>query len=100
MAHLKAQVQQEPELRSRLAESVRRRHEELKHTVGLNAEVFDALILLSAGSWEHDALRQGSERVGNLLRDMDEARQNQLKRLGFDNNEATELSAMHTRNFM
>ena len=100
VAHLREQVKHDPGLRSRLVEAVRRRHEELRHTVGLNAEVFDSLILLAAGSWKHDALRQGSARVAKLLRDMDEARQSQLKRLGFDTDEAADLSGLHTRNFM
>jgi hypothetical protein len=49
----------EPGFRPRLADPVRRRHDALRHTAGLNDEVFDALLLMPAGSWEHDALRQG-----------------------------------------
>jgi hypothetical protein len=62
--------------------------------------VFDALVLLAAGAWDHDALRRGSALVGALLQDMDRARQGHLKRLGYDAAEAAELSALHTRNFM
>jgi hypothetical protein len=100
VAHLREQRRHDPSLTERLAQSVRRRHEELRHTVGLNAEVFDALILLAAGGWEHDDLRRGSERVTKLLHDMDEGRQSQLRRLGFTTAEATELSSLHTQNFM
>ncbi len=100
VAHLREKSRHDPGLTGRLAQSVRRRHEELRHTVGLNAEVFDALVLLAAGSWEHDDLRQGSERVTKLLHDMDEGRRSQLKRLGYTSVEAAELSSLHTRNFM
>jgi hypothetical protein len=79
---------------------VRRRHEALRHTAGLNAEVFDALILMAAGSWEHSRLREGHQRVMQLTREMDEGRQKRLKRLGFSEQEAAELSSLHTRNFM
>ena len=100
VAHLGEQIRHDPGLTGRLAQSVRRRHEELRHTVGLNAEVFDALILLAAGSWEQDDLRRGNEEVSKLLRDMDAGRQSQLRRLGYTTAEATELSSLHTRNFM
>ena len=72
----------------------------LRHTAGLNAEVFDALVLMAAGSWSPDDLRRGNQRVAALLRDMDEARRMRLARLGFDEREAAEISALHTRNFM
>ena len=78
----------------------RRRHETLLHTSGLNAEVFDALILMAAGSWEHERLREGHRRVMQLTREMDEGRQKRLRRLGFNDSEAAELSSLHTRNFM
>ena len=41
----------DPDLRPRLADAVHRRHDALRHTAGLNAEVFDALLLMAAGSW-------------------------------------------------
>lgn len=72
----------------------------LRHTAGLNAEVFDALLLLAAGSWNTDALRQGHQRVMDLTRDMDRGRKSRLLRLGFSEAEAAELSSLHTRNFM
>ena len=72
----------------------------LRHTAGLNAEVFDALILIAAGSWNQADLRQGHRRVMELTRDMDEGRRLRLARLGFNEQEAAELSSLHTRNFM
>jgi hypothetical protein len=100
LAHLSQHLTREPAFRPRLADAVRRRHDTLRHTAGLNDEVFDALLLMAAGSWEHDALRQGSRRVLQLIQDMDEGRRKRLVRLGFPEADAAELSALHTRNFM
>jgi hypothetical protein len=100
LAHLGQHLAREPGFRPRLADAIRRRHHALRDTAGLNAEVFDALVLMSAGSWEHAALREGFRRVIQLTREMDEGRRKRLMRLGFDEREAAELSALHTRNFM
>jgi hypothetical protein len=100
LAHLGQHLQREPGFRPQLAEAVRRRHDVLRHTAGLNGEVFDALLLMAAGSWEHEALREGSRRVLQLIQDMDEGRKKRLMRLGFPEPEAAALSALHTRNFM
>jgi hypothetical protein len=100
LAHLSQHLAREPEFRPRLADAVRRRHDALRHTAGLNDEVFDALLLMAAGSWDHEALRLGSQRVTRLMHDMDEGRRKRLVRLGFAENEAAALSALHTRNFM
>lgn len=100
LAHLSQHLAREPEFRPRLADAVRRRHDALRHTAGLNDEVFDALLLLAAGSLEHDALRLGSRRMQQLMHDMDEGRRKRLVRLGFADAEAASLSALHTRNFM
>ncbi len=100
LAHIGEHLERNPAARSRLAAGVRRRSDALRHTAGLNAEVFDALIILAAGSWEHAAIRRGFQRVMQLTRDMDEGRQKRLARLGFDQREAMELSGLHTRNFM
>lgn len=100
LAHLERHVGREPSLRGRLAMAMRRRSDALQHTAGLNEEVFDALLLLSAGSYEPDDLRRGHGRVLALQADMDTNRQRRLARLGFDEREAQALSALHTRNFM
>jgi hypothetical protein len=100
LAHLGQHLTREPDFRPRLADAIRRRHDVLRHTAGLNAEVFDALLLMAAGSWEHEALREGSSRMLQLTQDMDEGRRKRLIRLGFGEPEAAELSALHTRNFM
>jgi TusA-related sulfurtransferase len=100
LAHLIQHLRSDGRLRPRLADAIRRRHEALRHTAGLNAEVFDALLLMAAGSWDHADLREGHRRVTQLTRDMDEGRRKRLVRLGFGERDAEELSALHTRNFM
>lgn len=100
LAHLQRHVGEEPALRERLAAAIERRHAALANTAGLNAEVFDALILLAAGSWEPADLRRGHAAVVALQKQMDDGRKNRLARLGFDPARAEALSALHTRNFM
>ena len=100
LAHLSQHLAREPGFRPRLADAVRRRHDALRHTAGLNDEVFDALLLMAAGSLEHDALRAGSRHMRELVHDMDDGRRKRLVRLGFTADEAAALSALHTRNFM
>lgn len=100
LAHIREHISRDPTLRGRLAAAVHRRHDALRHTAGLNAEVFDALVLLAAGSFDHAAVRRGFGQVMELTHDMDEARRRRLVRLGFSELEAGELSGLHTRNFM
>ena len=59
-----------------------------------------ALVLLAAGSWSPGAIARGYDRVQELHRAMDDGRRQRLARLGFPPDEAAELSALHTRNFM
>lgn len=100
LAHLGRHVREDPSLRGRLAAAIERRHSALASTAGLNAEVFDALVLLAAGGWSPGALRRGHAAVVELVRDMDEGRRQRLIRLGFAPDQAAALSALHTRNFM
>jgi hypothetical protein len=100
MAHLERHVGRDPSLRGRLAAAVRNRHDALAQTAGLNDEVFDALVLLAAGSFEIDAIRNGWDRVVELQSEMDAGRRRRLRRLGFDEGQAEELSFLHTKNFM
>jgi hypothetical protein len=100
VAHLEHQVGAEPTLRDRLRAAIERRHRVLLDTAGLNADVFDALVVLAAGAWSPAALASGYARVEALQAEMDQGRQRRLVRLGFAPREAEELSALHTRNFM
>ena len=100
MTHLLARLEQEPEFRTRLALAVQARNDALAGTSGLNEEVFDALILLAAGAFTPTAIAAGYLRVQQLMRDMAEGRQARLEKLGFGEEQAAQLSSLHTRNFM
>ncbi|HNC95448.1 MAG TPA: hypothetical protein PKW90_04945 [Myxococcota bacterium] len=100
LSHLCYSVEQQPELRPRLAAAIRARHDSLRESSGLNEEVFDALLLLAAGSWAPEDLERGWDRVTALKLEMDQGRQFRLRKLGFSEEEAAALSVLHTRNFM
>lgn len=100
ISHLERHVRIEPDLRGRLAAAVERRYSALQSTAGLNDDVFDALVLLAAGSDTPDAVAQGWARVQQLQHEMAENRKARLARLGFSAGEAETLSSLHTRNFM
>jgi hypothetical protein len=100
MSHLRQHIHEEPSFREELADAVRRRHDTLRDTAGLNTEVYDALALMAAGSWEPADLAGACDHVALLLRDMHSGRRKRLVQLGFNDAEAEELSALHTRNFM
>jgi hypothetical protein len=100
MAHLERHIALEPELRSRLARAVERRHRALQHTSGLNEDVFDALVLLAAGAPAPDRVAAGWRAVQQLQQEMNDARRRRLTRLGFTPTEAETLASLHTRNFM
>jgi hypothetical protein len=100
LAHLARHLGEDAALRDRLAAAVERRHAALAHTAGLNERVFDALVLLAAGSWKPADVRRGHAAVIELTRAMEEGRRQHLVRLGFASSRADSLAALHTRNFM
>jgi hypothetical protein len=100
MSHLGEHLQAFPSLAGTLMNSVRQRHESLRQTAGLNAEVFDALVLLAAGSWDRADIGKGHDAVSALVQEMHSGRKRRLLKLGFSEADAEEMSALHTRNFM
>jgi hypothetical protein len=100
LGHLGERVTHDPSARDRLRAAIERRHDALAHTSGLAPVVYDSLVILAAGAWDPDAIALGWDRVQSLEADMDEGRRRRLVRLGFSEADATELSALHTRNFM
>ena len=100
MSHLREHLKVSPSLGGTLMNSVRRRHESLRHTAGLNVEVFDSLVLLAAGSWDCTDIRRGHDAVSALVHEMHGGRKKRLLKLGFSDADAEEMSALHTRNFM
>lgn len=99
-AHLKYAVEADGAMLGRLRDAAERRHAALADTAGLNADVFDSLIILAAHEWSAEAITNGWNAVQQLQYDMDQGRQRRLVQLGFPTDEAVELSALHTRNFM
>jgi hypothetical protein len=100
LSHLVRHVAHDPAQKSRLAAAVERRHAALSDTAGLNEEVFDALTLVAAGSFDPQAIARGHAAVVRLTQEMDVGRRQRLERLGFSPGEAQALSELHTRNFM
>ena len=100
LAHLQEHLLGAPSLRDRLAAAIERRHDALAATAGLNDDVVDALVLLAAGSWRTEAIRDGWDAVAALQVEMATGRQRRLTRLGFSSAQAEHLAVLHTRNFM
>jgi hypothetical protein len=100
MAHLREHIEMDPSFRGTLMNAVRRRHEALHQTAGLNGEVFDALVLLAAGSWSPEDIAKGHDAVSALVQEMHSSRKKRLLKLHFNEAEAEEMSSLHTRNFM
>ncbi len=100
VAHTAHLVERDPQFLIRLRSAVERRHSALADTAGLNSQVFDSLVLIAAGSWQPTAIERGWRVVQDLQQRMDEGRRRRLAYIGFPDDEAAELSALHTRNFM
>ncbi len=100
VAHTTHIVRSDPAFLGRLRGAVERRHDALKETAGLNQSVYDSLVLMAAGSWDPASIRRGWDAVQQLQRRMDDGRRRRLAAIGFPDDEAAELSALHTRNFM
>ncbi|GAA1713262.1 hypothetical protein GCM10009765_72950 [Fodinicola feengrottensis] len=100
VAHLQHQAEKDPSVRSRMRAAVERRYAALVDTAGLNQDVFDSLVILAAGDWTPAAIANGYDAVQKLQSEMDDGRQRRLVHLGFPADEAADLSALHTRNFM
>jgi hypothetical protein len=100
VAHTAQAARSDASYLARLRASIERRHRTLLDTAGLNTRVFDALVVLAAGSWEPAAIARGWAAVQQLQAVMDDGRRRRLVHIGFPADEAAELSALHTRNFM
>lgn len=100
MAHLEYRLLAEPGYLATLRNAIELRYDELASTAGLNEHVFDALVLLAAGSLAPEAVARGHAAVLGLQREMAAGRKARLVRLGFEAGEALRLAELHTRNFM
>lgn len=99
-AHLRYLLQEEPERRGSLGAAVERRSRMLATISGLNPYVHDSLVVLSGGGSSIQQIRRGAQLVKELHQEMDRSRRERLQNLGFGFEEATTLSAYHTKNFM
>jgi hypothetical protein len=100
LGHLGEHVTTNDGQRDRLRAALERRHNTLANTAGLSPAVHDSLVLIAAGAWTPTAIQTGWDAVQALQADMNDGRRRRLIRLGFTEAEATELSALHTKNFM
>jgi len=100
LSHLSRHLAREPGFSRELVLAVERRHDALRSTAGLNAEVWESLVLLAAGSFAPADVVRGHAAVQALEREMEEKRAKRLERMGFDPAEARTLSELHTKNFM
>jgi TusA-related sulfurtransferase len=100
MEHLRYVLEREPERRGSLAAAVERRSRMLAAVSGLSPYVYDALVVLAGGGVSPAHVRKGARRVRGLHHEMDRARRERLQSLRFEAEEATTLSAYHTKNFM
>jgi hypothetical protein len=100
LGHIGEHVTTDPRQRDRLRAALERRHDALATTAGLSPAVHDSLVLIAAGGWTPAAIQAGWDAVRILQADMDEGRRRRLIRLGFNEVQAAELSALHTKNFM
>ena len=100
MGHLADRAADDPAFAGRMRAAMERRHDVLASTSGLNEAVHDALVVLAAGAFTPAAVAAGWEAVTRMEAEMLEGRTRRLVRLGFPPEEAAELAALHTRNFM
>jgi len=100
MEHMRFVLGSEPERRSSMAAAVERRSQVLASVSGLSPYVHDALVIYSGGGVSPAQIRRGASCVGELHREMDRARRERLQSLGFGTQDAEQLSAYHTKNFM
>jgi len=98
--HIRYVLQTDPDRRHSLAAAVERRSQVLASVSGLSPYVSDALVVLAGGGISIAQIRAGARRVLGLHREMDSSRRERLQSLGFNSEEASELSAYHTKNFM
>jgi TusA-related sulfurtransferase len=98
--HLRYVLEREPQRRGSLAAAVERRSRMLAAVSGLSPYVYDALVVMAGGGISPRQVREGARRVALLHREMDRSRRERLQSLQFASEEAKNLSAYHTKNFM
>jgi hypothetical protein len=100
MAHVRHRIAADPAVAPRLAKAARARSEKLQSIGPLNPFFDDALVVLAAGGLDPARLPSGIEARAVLQREMAETRARRLVAIGFAADQAAELAAAHTPNFM
>lgn len=99
MAHL-MQHRSDADTLARFRAAIVSRYETLASFSSLNEQVYSALHLTLAGSLDSAALRKGHALLTRMTAEMHRSRRARLIQLGFSDDEAEKLSALHTKNFM
>jgi TusA-related sulfurtransferase len=98
--HVRAAIRQVSGLKERLRRAVLNRASVLSEVKGLNPLVEESLSILAAGGLQPERLPQGMQARDELFHTMHENRIRRLVSVGFTEDEASELSQLHTPNFM
>ncbi len=100
MAHIRYLLSEDAGAVNMLMRAVFERSLVLRDVTSINELVTRALAILAGGGIEPAQLKVGTGRVNGLLKLMDENRRKRLVSIGFSPEQAAEVSALHTPNFM
>ena len=100
MAHMRYYLAQDPANYERLLRAVRERAVFMASVTEVSPRVQEALAILAAGGLNPDRLPDGLAKVRVLIQEMHEHRMRRLLAAGFLPEQAEEISALHTPNFM
>jgi len=100
MAHMRYYLAQSPANYGHLLRAVRERAAFMSSVTEVSPRVQEALAILAAGGLNADCLPEGLAKVRILIQEMHEHRMRRLLAAGFSGEQAEEISALHTPNFM
>lgn len=103
LAHIAYQLKRDPQLKTRLIQAAEERAAFLYETSGNHPFVQHALAVLAGGGAGRTALATGTEQVKGLTQLMHESRMKRLLSIGFEQDDAERISALHggsVRTFM
>jgi TusA-related sulfurtransferase len=100
MAHVRYYLAQDPAHYEELRAAVRQRADFMSAVTEVSPRVQEALAVLAAGGLDPERLGEGTRRVRALMDDMHAHRLQRLRKAGFTEAQADEMSRLHTPNFM
>jgi len=98
--HIRSVLRADAKIKDGLFRAIANRASVLSGMKGLNPLVEESLVILAAGGLDPDRLPAGTKARLQLYDTMHENRVRRLIAIGFTDNEAQELSQLHTPNFM